>query len=42
LQDFEKVVNRAKSLMDKAQRTGDDGYLDDFMEFLVQLFSSGS
>jgi len=28
LQDLEKVVNRAKSLMDKAQRTGDDGYLD--------------
>jgi hypothetical protein len=27
-QDLEKVVNRAKSLMDKAQRTGDDGYLD--------------
>jgi len=28
LQDLEKVVNRAKFLMDKAQRTGDDGYLD--------------
>jgi len=28
LQDLEKVVNRAKSLMDKAQHTGDDGYLD--------------
>lgn len=27
-QDLEKVVSRAKSLMDKAQRTGDDGYLD--------------
>ena len=27
-QDLDKVVNRAKSVMDKAQRTGDDGYLD--------------
>lgn len=27
-QDLEKVVNRAKSLMEKAQHTGDDGYLD--------------
>jgi hypothetical protein len=28
LQDLDKVVIRAQSLMDKAQRTGDDGYLD--------------
>jgi hypothetical protein len=28
LQDLERVVSRAESLMDKAQRTGDDGYLD--------------
>ena len=27
-QDLEKVVSRTQSLMDKAQRTGDDGYLD--------------
>jgi hypothetical protein len=28
LQDLEHVVKRSESLMDKAQRTGDDGYLD--------------
>lgn len=28
LQDLERVVGRANSLMEKAQRTGDDGYLD--------------
>jgi len=28
MQDLERVVSRAESLMDKAQRTGDDGYLD--------------
>ena len=28
LQDLEQVVKRAKTLMNKAQRTGDDGYLD--------------
>ena len=36
-QDLEKVVSRTQSLMDKAQRTGDDGYLDDFMDFLREL-----
>ncbi len=28
LQDLERVVTRAESLMDKAKRTGDNGYLD--------------
>ena len=28
VQDLEQVVNRAESLMDKAQLSGDDGYLD--------------
>jgi hypothetical protein len=28
LQDLERVVSRAESLMDKAKRTGDDGFLD--------------
>ena len=28
LQDLEQVVKRTKTLMNKAQRTGDDGYLD--------------